>query len=142
MKKRSVRYLIGILAILLVSVQCSKKEDPAPATPGCSFTFKGTSYSMQISICDDDATNGGKINTAANLTATYGLTLTDGGAANGIVFTDVANLTSYTSFEAGGSHTITISGTTWTFSGTLKNVDDNSNSGTISGTCTCTVTNP
>lgn len=141
MKNPSVRkYLVGILSILLVSVQCSKKEDPAP-TPGCNFTFKGTSYTFQVSVCDDNPTIGGQFNSGTNLTATYALLLTKDGSADGIVFTDVASLTAYGSSVTGGSHTITISGNTWTFSGTLVSSIDNTITGAISGTCTCT-TNP
>jgi hypothetical protein len=131
-----------IVSILALFLQCSKDTPaPAPAT-GCTFTFKGTSYNLQNSICSNDA--GGKINAATNTIPSSLLTLYKDGATDGIVFAlDALNSNDdnvYNSFGTGGSYSITISGTTWTFSGTLISVNE-MDSGTISGTCGCTVSN-
>lgn len=138
------RFAFGAILVLLLGTQCSKDDDAASTTPtgGCSFTFKGTAYTLAISVCDFSP--GGNLNSATNLTANQLLSLNEGsGATDGIVLSLDALGTSpdpYSSFNSGGSHSISISGSKWTFSGTL--VNDNGDSGAISGTCTCTVTNP
>ena len=45
------------------------------------------------------------------------------------------------SWEPDGPVSISISGTTWTFSGTLVNSDDGVTTGEISGKCICTINN-
>lgn len=124
------------LFILIVSfLSCSKSSDPAASAGGCSFTFKGTTYSLPVAPCAAvTATQFGATSANANQL----LTLAKGGAIGTsalIIFsTDVRLGTTYGSSN---TPTITIAGNTWTFSGTLANDDDPGDNGTISGKCTC-----
>ncbi len=81
--------------------------------------------------------NGGTTNSATKNNPGYGLLLAKGGSNDGIVLIDVALNKTYTSFEPGGTFSISVSGATWTFSGNLVNGSNTSEAGAISGTCTC-----
>lgn len=141
MKRSSfVKYFVVGIGLVL-GTRCST-ESVVPQL-GCSFTFKGSSYSLPISVCGDNDTAGGQVNSSTTVGAGELLVLTKGGATDGIVFTTHAMGTTpivYNSFNLSGTYTISISGTKWTFSGNLTN--DTGDSGAISGSCTCTVTNP
>lgn len=135
-----------VAVVLVLFLQCSKSSDstPAPAASGCTFTFKGTSYTLANSVCSTDVGGSGKINAATNATASQLLTLNKDTGDDGIVFSlDAINVTGtnvYTSYGTGGTFSINISGTTWTFNGNLVNTDE-TDSGAITGSCVCTINN-
>lgn len=137
--------IVLMAAVSMLSIQCSKSDSASTPAGGCTFTFKGTSYSLSASVCGTDASSGLKTNGSVNSTGSQLLTLTEGsgGVGTGIVFAIVVSdpNTTYESFNtlAGGTSTITISDKTWNFSGTLVNAIDETDTGTISGKCTCTI---
>lgn len=125
-------YSKGLLFLVLAVFACSKTSDPA--TTGCSFTFQGGSYSLPTATCD--VFNGTPSATATNSTQTQEISLLAETGNHRISFVkSVADLNSYYSSALASPATITISGQTWTFSGTLEN--GNGDSGNISGKCTC-----
>ena len=123
------------IAATLLLVNCSKSTDPASSAANCTFTFKGTTYSMAGPVCITLGTDQ-ELN-AGNGTSGQVLGLNKSGSSNEINFsTNASDLNAlYDSNLAGINPTITVSGKVWTFSGTLEN--SNGDSGTISGTCTC-----
>lgn len=125
------------IVILMLAFSCSKSSDPsANAGAGCTFTFKGTSYTMANSVCGTASgtqTVAAVSNNQALNLYKYGAI---GAAGDQILFT--LNMKTGESYSSLGStpSTITVSGKTWTFSGTLEN-DDDGTTGQISGKCTC-----
>jgi hypothetical protein len=118
--------------LLFVAVSC-KKDDPAVAG-GCSFTFKGTSYSTSAAVCGTASGTQTVVGSGTNqLLSVY---------KGGVIGDEIAfalNIKSgdtYSTIDSGITPTITVSGKTWTFSGTAEN--DDGVQGQISGRCTCT----
>lgn len=137
---------INLLSLALIAlVACSKSSDPA-ATPsaGCTVTFKGTSYPLNTATCSTIGAE--QFLTGLNLGVATSPTLSLGkgtGVGDYITFftnsSDVNTLYSSVGLVTAPTITITNSGKTWTFSGTLENSVNSSDSGTITGTCTCTL---
>ncbi len=128
--------LLSIISILLTD--CGS-DSPAAISEACKFTFKGISYSYTNALCS--TVSGQQQLGGQNLDAKAFVALTYSSNVKGIIFaSDALNpditargKATYTNLT---NPSITISGKTWTFSGTLKN--DLNDSGTISGTCNCT----
>ncbi len=129
-------------AVCMLSIQCSKSDSASTPAGGCTFTFKGTSYSLPISVCvAAGGINGEPTNTAANEAGTQTLVMAQGGGDEFVSFAIIVSDPNsyYYSNLPGGTQTITISDKTWNFSGTLVNGLDETDTGTISGKCTCTI---
>lgn len=133
MNKFARNAFVGLF-LLGASLSCSKSEDPAP-TVGCEVTFKGIKVSLLDLICGTSL--GYPSVNATNLPAEQELGLINGDAAlQSISFVTSGDPDSYYSSTFSSSPpSITVSGKTWTFSGTLTN--STGDSGAISGTCTC-----
>ena len=115
------------------------KSDPTPAaaTSGCTVSFKGASIKLATAICTSlldveglTAIEGG--------TSDVGLVIsrdTNDPSGSSVIFTDSSNDTYVASEGATSIPTITVSGKSWTFSGSAMNGAGDTQS--ISGTCTC-----
>ena len=132
MKKLTKNVIVG-LCLLGVSLSCSKSADPAP-TVGCNVTFKGIKVTLLDLICGTSLGNP-SVN-ATNLPQEQELGLINSDALKSISFVTSGDPDSYySSTFVGTAPTITVSGMTWTFSGTLAN--STGDPGAITGTCTC-----
>lgn len=137
--------MILLVAISMLGFQCSKSDSAGTPAGGCTFTFKGTSYSLSGSVCGTDAASGTMTNAASNIGGAQLLALYSGGTIGkqivlSLDINDLSGGSVYTSV-GGSTPSVSISGTTWNFSGTLINENDPTNTGEISGKCTCTVSN-
>ena len=129
----------SILMMALFIAACSKSNPtPAAATGGCTVSFKGSSIKLATAIC-------------VSVLGVEGLTAIEGGTSNvglviardasypsgsSVTFTDSSNDTYSASEGVTSIPTITVSGKSWTFSGSAMNGAGDTQS--ISGTCTCT----
>jgi hypothetical protein len=136
--KTRLFYLFLVAAVL----GCSKSDDATPtATGGCSVSFKGTTYAFTVVICVDP-TGGSTVDglSATETTATKAFIIARDSAdptSNSLSLSlDLSGANTYVAAEGITSQpTITRNGKSWTFSGTATNGTD---SGAISGSCTCT----
>ena len=134
MKKLIKTLLFGIVCTVLFN--CGKSSSPIPVA-GCKFTFKGTSYSYAAAICGPGS--GGDTLGGVSTNGTELLSMIKGTVTFISLAFDALSGTPnvYESAAAAVDPTITISGKTWTFSGTLVNTTT-AESAEISGTCNCT----
>ena len=117
------------LFFLLLALSCSKDKEPAPV--GCSFTFKGSSFSLLSLGCDGTFSV-----SAANDELSQELTLINSDTLKSISLVVSPDPESYySSILVSTPPTITIAGKIWTFSGTI--VNGTGDSGAVSGSCTC-----
>lgn len=131
MMKQNSFFLMVI--VILIGLSCSKSDDPASAK-GCQVTFKSTNVSLPDLVCTE--ISGSPSASATNLPGEQELALVNGATIKNISFVVSGDPDSYySSTFASTPPTITIDGKKWTFSGTL--VNNLGDSGTISGTCTC-----
>lgn len=128
--KQKLTPIILLAITLALGLQCSKKDDPAAAAAtGCTFTFKGTSYTFDTATCLE--TDPGEFGLGSNSSSATEILTLVGGTSEGITFTGGGDVYS----DSGGTATVSISGSTWTFNGTILNGDGDSQA--ISGKCTC-----
>jgi hypothetical protein len=132
--KRINFLLLAIVALMA----CSKSSDPTvpAAAVGCTITFKGTSYPLNTATCTTNGAEQYLVGTNVGVATAPRVSLgKDTGVGDYITFfvdgSDVNTL-----YNSVAAPTITISGKTWTFSGTLENLGT-ADTGAISGTCTC-----
>lgn len=123
----------AVLVLLALLLSNCDESDPVTAS-SCSFTFKGSSVSLPNVVCGTPQP-GVQTVSSSNTSGSQLLGLTKGNGVNAIVWTPVVSASATTYFADNAS--ITISGNTWSFSGTLENVNNGSDTGTISGKCTC-----
>ena len=133
--RHSLKYNV-LFCFLLLLVDGCKKDDPVPP---CKFSFKGTAYNLAIATCEEssgemylygqDATS----NPSRQLTIIKGTTTATDQLQFILIMSDLD--TYYTTVNNASTPTITISGKTWTFSGTVENTSGDT--GDITGTCTC-----
>ena len=117
------------LFFLVLAFSCSK--DPEPAPVGCSFTFKGASFSLSEIACDGTLSV-----SAANAEVSQELTLINSDTLKFISLVASPDPDSYySSLLISTPPTITIAGKIWTFSGTV--VNGSGDAGSLSGSCTC-----
>jgi len=117
-----------VLFALALMLSCSKSSDPQAKAGGCSFTFKGKTYTSPVASCD------GKQLSSTGSGGTTGIWVIAVQPANKILgFDDGSSASSYT--NANTTVQITKSGTTVSFNGVVGN--DDGDSGTINGKCTC-----
>ena len=117
------------LFFLVLAFSCSK--DPEPAPVGCSFTFKGASFSLSEIACDGTLSV-----SAANAEVSQELTLMNSDILKFISLVASTDPDSYySSLLISTPPTITIAGKIWTFSGTV--VNGSGDAGSLSGSCTC-----
>jgi hypothetical protein len=128
MKTLSSLFIITLMFLF----SCKKSEDPA-ASAGCTVTFKGTNYSLSTVACGTASGTQTLGGTAANQL----LNVYKGGVlGDQVTFTlNIKTGDSYSTIDSGITPTVTISGKTWTFSGTVEN--DDGIDAQISGKCTC-----
>ncbi len=129
---KNLAYLSIIALMLLFS--CKKSDDPASsAGGGCSLTFKGSSYTLSAVACGTASGTQTLSGTGSNQL----VTLYKGGViGDQVTFTlNIKTGDTYSTIDSGITPKITISGKTWTFSGTVEN--DDGIDAQISGTCTC-----
>jgi hypothetical protein len=129
---------INLFSLALVAlVACSKSSDPAPAaTVGCTITFKGTSYPVNTATCTTVGAEQYLVGTNVGVATAPRVSLgKDTGVGDYITFF-IDGSDPNTLYNSVAAPTVTISGKTWTFSGTLENLGT-ADTGTISGTCTC-----
>jgi hypothetical protein len=131
--KRLGRFFVGSMVFLAMAVACSKDEEPTP-TVGCTVTFKGSTVALPDIVCEDF--QGLPSVVATNLPGEQELILQKNDSIQTISFVVSGDADSnYRSLFATTPPTVTISGKTWTFSGTL--VNNTGDTGSITGTCTC-----
>jgi len=129
--------------LILLAFACSKDDDaaaPAAATGGCTVNLKGTVYTFTAAICID-AISGSTIDglTANGSTAAMSFIIardTSDPSSNSLTLALTGGTVVYVAADGITSQpTINRTGKTWSFNGTATNGTD---SGTISGNCTCT----
>ncbi len=131
------RLLVSKMLLFCLILAACKSSDPAPVA--CKITFKGKNYGLSLATCETDATeqymNGADAN--PNPSQTLTIIKSTNAAIDQIEFIgSVSDLdTYYSTIKNASTPTITISGKTWTFSGTVENTIGDK--GEISGTCTC-----
>lgn len=127
------RFFLGWVIVVAMAISCSKSEEPAPVV-GCTVTFKGKPVTLPDLVCEEF--QGVPSVTATNLPGEQELILQKSDAIQSISFVISGDANSqYRSTFTTVEPTVTISGKTWTFNGTVAN--DVGDTGAISGTCTC-----
>ena len=111
--------------IIVLLVSCSKSSDPGTGSGGCSFTFKGKTYTSTVVSC-----GAGNQSSSSGSSATgWVLSIETSGKYIGLQITDGP----YDNDNA----TLTKSGNTVTFNVKVENVSGDSQ--TINGKCTCSL---
>ena len=120
-----MKYIMYPLLIsILLTFSCGKDNEPEKANnPNCSFSFKGISYSSNTAICDSDTGYLG-IN---SYESSWGFFVDTDGEIRLNIGADYYQQSS----------NVSRSGNTLTFTGILVNVGNGSDTGNISGKCTC-----
>lgn len=110
-----------LVASILLTFSCEK--DNEKPTKNCSFSFKGISYSSNTAICDSDTDYLG-IN---SYESSWGFFVDTDGEIRLNIGADYYQQSS----------NVSRSGNTLTFTGILINLGNGSDTGNISGKCTC-----